>query len=173
MKTGIRNVLLLNSTYEPIKILNWKRAVTLYFKGKVEVLSDYQIPIRAENFIFQLPSVIKLINYVRINYFSKVKFSKNNIFLRDGYRCAYCGNIFNRNELTLDHIVPSSKGGKKSWQNIITACKKCNNKKGNNTPEQAGMKLHYNAKKPSSIPHTSFIHNLKNVPRDWKPYLFY
>jgi len=173
MKQGFYNVLLLNSTYEPIKILNWKRAITLYFKGKVEILSDYQATIRSENLIMNLPSVIKLHNYVRIRYLNKVKFTKENIFIRDGFRCAYCNNVFPKNMLTLDHVIPSSKGGHRNWENIVTACMPCNINKGNRTPEQAKMTLHIKPKKPQILPYITDIINYKHIPEDWQQYLYY
>ncbi len=115
-----------------------------------------------------LPSIIRLSKYIRIPY-KKIELSRKNILRRDGYRCQYCGTT--AGNLTVDHIVPKSRGGNDSWENLVTACVSCNNKKGNRTPDEAGMKLIAKPRKPN---HIIFIKNFVGslIDNQWKPYLF-
>ena len=123
--------LLLNATYEPIRVVNWKKAITLLCQGKVEVLEVHDKEIRGFSITIQLPSVIRLFSLVRMREAHRsVRFSRANIFARDKYRCQYCNKKGRSDELTFDHVVPISKGGCKGWENIVTACIKCNNQVG-------------------------------------------
>ena len=168
-------VLLLNSTYEPLSIVSWTRAFILYLKGKVEILEttdSYQI-ITASGKAYPWPSVVRLRYYVKIKRLHNfIPLTKENIYLRDNFTCAYCGRKYPKSMLTVDHVIPVSKGGEKSWTNLVTACIKCNNTKANRTPEEAGMKLLFKPYKPRFIPSTKIALKLTRIPDDWRPYLY-
>ena len=130
----------LNGDYSFLNVVNWKRAICLVLKGKTEVLkySDRDIRNSEGEVIIKVPLVMRLIKLIRTIYRNKVPFSKNNVFSRDGFRCMYCGS---RDQLTVDHIIPQSRGGKTDFDNCTTACRPCNNKKDRRTPREAGMHL--------------------------------
>ena len=110
--------------------------------GKVEIIEVYDREIRAVSFSFKLPSVIRLLRYIKIKRrFDYVPFSRANIYARDDHKCQYCGDQFPTNELTFDHVVPVAQGGRKDWENIVTCCVTCNRRKGGRTPAEAGMHL--------------------------------
>src|SRR5438552_3781568 len=114
--------LLLNATYEPLRVLNWQKAITLLWQGKVEVLEVYDREIHGVSVTIKLPSVIRLLKMIKIrDAHRSVKFSRINIFTRDGYRCQYCRRKYRTEDLTFDHVIPIAKGGKKTWENIVTA----------------------------------------------------
>jgi len=167
------STLLLNSTYEPLKIISWQRAITLLFKNKVEILEMSDVVVHSVHDSLRIPSVLRLRYFVKIRVKHRVKFSKDNVFLRDAYTCQYCGNVFPKNMLTLDHVIPVSLGGKKNWENIVTACHSCNNKKGSRTPELAKMTLLSKPNKPLFIPYYSKISQLSLFPLEWQRYLSY
>src|SRR5436309_1967252 len=138
----MEQTLLLNASYEPLKIVHWQKAVTLWCQGKVEVISVYDREIRAVSFNFKLPSVIRLLRYIKIKRrFDYVPFSRANIYARDDHRCQYCGTNFPTSEPTFDHVVPVAHGGRKDWENIVTCCVTCTRTKGGRTPADAGMHL--------------------------------
>jgi 5-methylcytosine-specific restriction endonuclease McrA len=136
---------------------------------KAEVISARQDRvIRSINQSYVFPSVIRLSCFVRIPY-KKVELSRKNILRRDNYQCQYCGT--KNGIITIDHIVPKSRGGLDSWDNLVTACIKCNNKKANKTPEESEMKLLRKPRKPN---HIFFLRQLMDTVQDnWKPFLFY
>ena len=139
--------IVLNGDYTYLNTVSWKRAVCLVMKGKSEVLKyTNKVLTCASGKCIQIPLIIKLIKVVRMIYKNKVPFSKRNVMVRDGYRCSYCGTMKN---LTIDHIIPRSKGGKSSFENCTTACKPCNNKKGNRTPSEAQMFMSRQAYAPT------------------------
>jgi 5-methylcytosine-specific restriction endonuclease McrA len=130
--------LLLNASYEPLKVITWQKAVILLIKEKVEVIASHDRTIRAVYFTLELPSVLRLLRRVRVEpQFHRVPFSRSNIYLRDRYRCQYCARRFQASKLTFDHVVPVSHGGRKDWENIVTCCIDCNRKKGGKAPKQA------------------------------------
>ena len=130
--------IVLNGDYTFLNTVGWKRAICLIFKEKAEMLkaSTKTIQNAEGNVKFEIPLVIKLVKVIRLIYKNKVPFSKRNIMVRDGFRCVYCGSS---SRLTIDHVIPASKGGKNNFDNCVTACQPCNNKKGNRTPREANM----------------------------------
>lgn len=134
-------VLLLNKECEPLNIMSWKRAFVLLIKGKAEYLDKLD---QIEDYIkvgeYYIPKTIKLTYEMAIPEL-ELPFSRENIFIRDGYTCQYCGRKFSYGELTLDHIYPKSRGGRTTWENIVTCCKSCNQKKADMTPQEADMPL--------------------------------
>jgi 5-methylcytosine-specific restriction endonuclease McrA len=140
--------ILLNADYTYLNVVDWKRAMCLMIKGKVQVLKHSARIVRtAEGIIIKVPAVMKLIKLIRALYVNRVPFSKKNILVRDGFKCAYCGA--ERQRLTIDHIIPKSKGGKANFENCVSSCKPCNNKKGDRTPREAQMFLKVKAYQPT------------------------
>ena len=161
------NVLVLNKDYQPLSICSVHRSVKLLFLDKAELLHDYPertISTVSEDFAY--PSVIRLRRYINIPY-NKIVLSRHNIMKRDHKTCQYCGSSKN---LTIDHVMPKSRGGKDSWENLVTACNTCNVEKGNRTPQEAKMSL---SQKPFRPIHITFLQSiLGGVQDDWKPYLY-
>lgn len=140
-----RGVLVLNNDFRPLHICNSRRAISLVLSGKVDVLQSSERHIHSATTIINIPSVIKLRYYVKKPY-KHVLPTKRNIFIRDGFTCQYCGSNV---RLTIDHVIPQKRGGKNSWDNLVTCCWKCNNKKGDKRPEDVGLVLRSKPKKPS------------------------
>jgi 5-methylcytosine-specific restriction endonuclease McrA len=160
-------VLVLNQSYEPLNLCRVRRAVTLIFYGKAEVLENSRGVLHSATLVFEIPSVIRMVYLVRRPRFQR-KLSKFEVFNRDKYTCQYCGRQVR--ELTLDHVVPRRLGGEHSWENIASACKVCNRRKGGRTPHEAGMKL---LRKPAPPHNTGFYipyHQL-STHDDWKKYV--
>ena len=131
---------LLNADYTFLNLVNWKRAICLIAKGKVEVVKDSQKTIRdASGMEMKIPAVMRLIKLIRTIYRTSVAFTKRNVLIRDHFKCAYCGA--RKERLSIDHIIPKSKGGKMTFENCVAACKACNLKKGGRTPSEARMYL--------------------------------
>lgn len=139
---------ILNGDYTFLNVVNWKRAINLMVKRKAEVLkySDQVVRSGEGKVITRVPLVMRLMKIIRMIYKNRVPFSKRNIFVRDKFACAYCGS--NKN-LTIDHIMPASRGGKTTFENCITACRPCNNKKGNRIPSEAKMYLSHQPYAPT------------------------
>ncbi|MER3329792.1 MAG: HNH endonuclease [Candidatus Kapaibacterium sp.] len=145
-----------------------KRAITLLFLYKAElIVRAHNKFIHTVNKTFELPSVIKLCEYQRIPY-RDVELSKKNIFRRDGGKCQYCGSA--KGILTIDHIMPKSRGGESSWENLTTACFNCNNKKSNKTPFEAKMPLLSKPHKPNYVLYLN--QKIGNVKDEWQQFLF-
>lgn len=141
-------VLLLNRSYFPIQTITYRKAIGLLYRGKAEALNDDLEIVKKENIDFKdFPKVLRLLEYTGIPI--TVKLSKKNVIKRDKNKCAYCGEKFKPKDLTVDHIIPKSKGGKFKWENLVCSCVKDNSKKGDRTPEEAGMKLLYLPRAPS------------------------
>jgi 5-methylcytosine-specific restriction endonuclease McrA len=168
----MEQVLLLNITYEPLRIINWKKAITLLCLGKVEVIEEYGRDIHSVSFTIKLPSVVRLLKLVKKPK-SPVKFSRQNIYLRDKYRCQYCGLKQPTEELTYDHVLPKSRGGKTEWENIVTCCVGCNRQKGGRTPTEARMNLVRKPTRPSWVPAIKITIGLKQIPQTWRDYLYW
>ena len=136
------NTLVLNASYEPLRVVNLERAMYYLMSGKAEIVEAYDKVVRSVSLTFRHPKIIKLVKYVKMKKrYNGVKYSRRNILSRDGYLCQYCGIKCTDKSATLDHVHPKSKGGPANWTNIVTACHKCNNKKDDRTPEEANMKL--------------------------------
>ena len=168
----MEHVLLLNITYEPLRIINWKKAITLLCLGKVEVIEEYSREIHSVSFTVKLPSVIRLLNLVKRQR-SSIKFSRQNIYARDRYKCQYCGSQYSSEDLTYDHIIPKSRGGKTEWGNIVTCCVDCNRKKGGRTPAEASMRLIRKPTRPTWIPALRITIGFHQVPKSWRDYLYW
>jgi len=165
-------VLVLNASYEPINVCAARRALILILKGVASAEEHAPLAVHSFNRSLALPSVIRLLEYRRIPQQSR-SLSRKNILLRDRYTCQYCHRTMPSIELTLDHVQPRSRGGGSSWENLVACCHPCNNRKGNRTPDEAGMKL-LKIPRPFSL-HTSrhLMRMLGNADARWRKYLFY
>ncbi len=124
-------------SYFPLSLWSWQEAIKAVFLDRVNVLSEYDRTVRSPSFEMQLPSVIALKEYVHLD--RRPAFTRFNVFLRDRFHCQYCGDRFRTEDLTFDHVVPRSRGGRTTWTNIVTACQSCNLEKGSRLPEESGM----------------------------------
>lgn len=170
VSSSIRS-LLLNSGYEPVRIITWQKAVVMFFQGKVDVLEYHGTFARSVRSNFQLPSVLRLRKYARPRLHGPVRFCRENIYIRDNYTCQYCGDKLNPKLLTLDHIIPASLNGKKSWTNVVAACRPCNQRKANRTPQSARMPLLSEPAPPSRKVKQAISFNAENIPQIWFQYL--
>jgi 5-methylcytosine-specific restriction endonuclease McrA len=144
-------VLLLNNSYEPLKVISWQRAITLFFMGKVEVVEEYDHQIHSVSFAIKAPAVVRLLRYARIGRRTP-PLCRVNILARDNFECQYCSKNLSAKEATLDHVVPRSQGGKTTWDNIVCSCAQCNRKKGGRTPREAKMALRSTPRRPEWLP---------------------
>lgn len=133
----IQGVLVLNADYQPINVTSLQRGFNLVYKGKAEIVKSSDIPIVSSVGKFVRPLIIRLLNYVSIKS-RRVRVNRNRIMRRDGHSCVYCGS---KKNLTIDHIIPKSKGGDNTWRNLVTCCLPCNLKKGDKSLEEVGMRL--------------------------------
>lgn len=142
---GMGHVLVLNASYEPLNITTWRRAMVMLLKGKAEGLEHDPAHVIREDYL--LPTVIRLRQFVRVPY-KQMPLTRRNLFHRDGHRCQYCG--YSGDRLSVDHVIPRSRGGGDTWDNVTTACLPCNVRKGNRTPREAGMPLARQPHRPLS-----------------------
>jgi 5-methylcytosine-specific restriction endonuclease McrA len=163
------HTLLLSTSFEPLKVVSWKKAVTLVFLSKVEVLEYYERIIRSPSLQLSLPAVVRLLHTVprRPN---RIKFSRQNLFFRDNFTCQYCQRPYPSHLLTYDHVVPRSQGGKTTWTNIVTSCIPCNLRKGNRLPHGT-MRLVRKPEEPRWLPTLSLAIRMESAPRIWQSYL--
>ena len=165
-------VLVLNATYEPVHVCAARRAIVLVLKGVAHAEEPSPHYLRAPSAAFRVPSVIRLLEYRRIPYQQRA-LSRKNILMRDRNTCQFCGRVMPASELTLDHIVPRSRGGESSWENLVTCCHPCNNRKGDRLPEEAGMSL-LRQPRPFNL-HTSrqLMRLMGRSDEAWRKYLFF
>ena len=161
-------VLVLNSTYEAMNVTSFQRAVKLIFAGKAEILHNRDRIIASTTFQMRLPSIIRMLYYIR-RPMQKVALTKKNVLIRDDYTCQYCG-LHGERLMTVDHILPKSKGGPSTWENLCCACMRCNNRKNNRTPEDANMHLKRKPRQPKYIPWIQVKRN--TLPGEWHKFLF-
>src|SRR5215203_3882580 len=163
----MKQVLVLNASYEALNVTSVRRAHVLVFKGKAEVIEALEQPLRSASDTFLWPHVIRLVTYVSVPRKVQRKISRRALFARDGWRCAYCGTSSGR--LTLDHVVPRSRGGESSWENVVTACAPCNHKKGNRLLEETQMALSFVPRAPAPALFIQIA--APRIPTGWQPYL--
>jgi 5-methylcytosine-specific restriction endonuclease McrA len=167
-----RPVLVLNASYEPINVCAARRALVLLLKGVASAEEHTSGHLHSARHAVPVPSVIRLLEYRRIPHQSRA-LSRKNILMRDRYTCQYCLRTLNSGELTLDHVIPRSRRGETTWENLVACCHPCNNKKGSRTPDEANMRL-VRTPKPFSL-HTSrhLMRLLGKSDDQWRKYLFY
>ena len=167
----MERVLLLSSGYEPISVINWRKAICMLMLEKVEIVTEYNEQICSQHLSLNAPSVVRLLRKVRRPR-NRVKFNRANILARDKFKCQYCDQNFLASELTFDHVLPKSRGGKTTWENIVSCCPSCNGKKGNKTPIEAGMFLKKKPVQPDWIPVFSVSLSRSDIPDDWRMFCY-
>jgi 5-methylcytosine-specific restriction endonuclease McrA len=162
----VKQVLVLNASYEPLNVCSVRRAHVLVFKGKAEIIEMLERPLRSASDTYPWPHVIRLVHFVRVPRAVKRKISRRALFARDGHACAYCGST---GRLTLDHVVPRSRGGDSVWENVVTSCAPCNLRKGNRLLDEAQMRLLVTPRAPTPALFVTLA--APRVPDGWEPYL--
>jgi CRISPR/Cas system Type II protein with McrA/HNH and RuvC-like nuclease domain len=154
------NVLVLNFDYTPLNVTSIRRGFVLVDKGKAEIVKSDENPITAGYNTYVRPLIIRLLKYIK-HHVRTLRASRPRIYKRDNYECVYCGS---KKDLTLDHVVPKSRGGGNDWTNLVTSCFKCNLKKGNKTPEEAKMIM----KQKPFVP--TLVGENQSVQKVWNEY---
>ena len=165
-----RKTLLLTPWYLPVKVLRWQDAVKLRYEGIADVVAEYDEEIRSPSVTWRVPAVVRLRKLARRDK-RMVKFSRANVYQRDGYRCQYCRKKFAARDLSYDHVVPRCAGGRTCWENIVTACRSCNGRKGNRTCDDAGMWPATPPAAPRALPLTGPIIDRDSAPQEWLPFV--
>ena len=163
-------VLVLSSWWMPIQVLRWQDAVRLVYTEAATVVAEYNEELRSPSVTWKCPAVIRLKRAVSATK-KGIKFSRFNVYCRDGFRCQYCGDRQAMRCLTYDHVVPRVRGGRTVWDNIVTACRSCNNKKGRLTCDEAGMFPLKDPVRPKTLPATSPVLDLDDAPVEWHAFL--
>jgi len=157
----------LNATYEPLSIVSARRAVVLVLRQKADMVEEGEGALRSTSTAVPVPSVIRLRTFVKVPYHRRVPLNRRAIFARDGGKCQYCG-VGAEN---IDHVVPRSRGGTHTWENVVAACRRCNTRKGNRLPQEAGMALRREPRAPRR--HGWIYVSIGGSPHPtWTPYLF-
>ena len=164
--------LMLSQGYEPIKVVSWRRAITLLTLGKVEVIEEYDEEIRSTSIVLKMPAVVRLLSAFKRRK-RQLRFSRINIYGRDKYRCQYCNEKLTMSQCTYDHVKPRSQGGRTEWTNIVTCCAPCNVKKGGRSPAQANMPLRKEPIRPTWVPTMAFQVSRTHAPDAWASYLYW
>ncbi len=167
-----KSVLVLNQNYDPLHVCNVRRAVVLVERGKAEVidrLDRAKARLRTVSGEREVPSVIRMVYFIRRPR-PVMRLSRREVFVRDRYRCQYCGQRAALKELTLDHVVPRFRGGGHTWENLVTACRRCNHRKAGRTPREARMTLRTKPRRPAVTPASLFGHYLESQP-GWVPFI--
>ncbi len=159
-------VLVLNASFEPINVTSLRRAVVLVLKAKAEILEEAGAPIRTSGASVAKPQVIRLVYLVRVPRYEARKITRRALFARDGYSCQYCGS---QAKLTVDHVVPRSRGGGSDWDNVVTSCAPCNSRKGDHLPNEIKMFPKKRPRPPS--PQVFITVAAPKRPASWEPYL--
>ncbi|MDH3217086.1 MAG: HNH endonuclease [Candidatus Krumholzibacteria bacterium] len=163
---------MLNASFEPLNVINWKRAVKLIFLEKVEVLEETDHEVHSATDRLRVPAVVRLLRFVGLHK-RDIKFSRQNIYARDKFRCQYCGQRLQPRELTCDHVIPRSRGGTTTWNNIVSCCRPCNRQKGGRTPAEAGLRLLKKPMAPSWLLGFHARFSIHQPPAAWHEYLFW
>jgi 5-methylcytosine-specific restriction endonuclease McrA len=163
----VGQVLVLNASYEPLNVTSVRRAHVLVFKGKAEVLEQLEQGLHSATDTYPWPHVIRLVAYVHVPRAVQRKISRRALFARDGWKCVYCGH--NGGRLTLDHVIPRSKGGESVWENVVTSCAPCNLRKGDRLLHEVSMVLRRQPRPPQPV---LFIRlATPKIPTGWRQYL--
>lgn len=169
MKKMYEKTLVVDSSYIARSIISTERAFVISYKGNADIVAEHPETFGLVNPKLEInkPSIIRVHTYVNIN-FQKVALTRDNVFKRDGFECVYCGDS-NKKTLTLDHVVPQSKGGPNTWDNLVTACKRCNNEKADLTLKEYGKEI----PKPQRPHYLMLLKKTNYIPDEWKPYLLF
>ena len=164
-----QQTLLLTHWYFPHKIVSWQDAVTLHFLGKADVVVEYDDEISSPSTTIKMPAVMRLKKKLSRTK-RGVKFSRINVYTRDRFTCGYCNTQFPARQLTYDHVTPRARGGRTTWENIVTSCYACNSKKANRTPAEAKMRLSHQPYRPKTLPLTPPPMDMNRVPPEWRDF---
>ena len=168
-------ILLLNATYEPLTVIPLRRAISLLVRGRVDAATEDVVMLRSVAEAYEIPTVIRLRKYINVPR-RGARWSRMAVLRRDNFTCIFCGvlvgdmkkgRVLTKSAFTIDHLMPSSRGGRNTWMNTACACSVCNQRKGNRTPHEAGMKMLWQAK----IPRVDYLVASGDVPGAWKFYL--
>ena len=161
--------MVLDSSFMARSIINTDRAFVITYKGNADIVEEHPESFKLVNpeLDIKKPSIIRVYKYVN-QVIQKVPLSRENVYRRDNFECVYCGD-YNRKTLTLDHVVPQSKGGKDTWDNLVTACRKCNSEKSNLTLEEYGKEI----PQPRRPHYLMLMKQVHYIPKEWEPYLFF
>jgi 5-methylcytosine-specific restriction endonuclease McrA len=159
-------VLVLNQNYQPLNVCNARRALVLVGLGKAELMADGRGQVRSVSLTFPIPSVIRLIYMVKRPLMHR-RLSRRSVFYRDGFACQYCGE--ETGPLTLDHILPRSRGGPHQWENVVSACIPCNHRKAGSTPKEADMRLLRKPRAPRPDPYAMF--HQRTILDEWRQFI--
>jgi len=165
--------LVLDLGYTPVARVGWQRAITLLFQGKVEVIEEYEDrTVRSVTLELRVPAVVRFLRALRGKR-KHLRFSRENVYLRDRGRCQYCSTAVPRHDFTYDHVIPRAQGGHTVWENVVVSCMPCNQKKGGRTPAQARMSLARAPARPVSLPNVVRLTLTweKGMPQAWKQWL--
>ena len=163
-------VLVLDVGMRPLRVESWERAICDFFLGKVEVVEySKDKTISSASRSWPVPSVVRLVRSFKRDRI-RVKFSRITIYARDGFRCQYCGVRFPSEDLTFDHVLPRSRGGLTTWENIVACCVPCNKRKGERTPEEVAMRPLKAPRKPAYLPAITVKMDVRRIPAEWAPY---
>lgn len=158
--------LVLNAGFEPLAVVSFKRALVLVMNQKATIVAaDAEHPVWGTSGSYDRPSVILLTRYVKIPNSRRIPVSRRGVLRRDAHRCGYCGNSAN----TIDHVMPRSRGGADSWENLIACCLKCNNAKGDRTPSEMGWSLHTRPRAPHGS--SWLLRGVERLEQQWEEYL--
>ncbi len=163
-------VLVLDQGYSPHRVVSWQRAVCMLFGGKIEVLEEYDEEVCSPSLVIRMPAVVRLLSQARRQR-RVVRFSRFNVFLRDGFACQYCGEAPHARDLTLDHVVPRARGGGTRWTNVVAACRPCNHGKGSRTPDEARMRLARRPVEPRFLPYASVRGSVRTMHEKWQAWV--
>jgi len=163
-----RKTLLLSANYIPLQVLHWQEAVKLVYEHTVDILVEYDEEIRSPSVTWKWPAVLRLKRQTKRNRARVVRFSRSGVYIRDGFKCQYCGNRFKYEQLTLDHVVPRSKGGQTTYNNTVAACSKCNCSKGDKSCDEWGKWPLKKPVVPAFLPETGPRLTSATIPPEWE-----
>lgn len=165
-----KKALLLDSSYSARNIISTERAFVISYKGNAEIIQNHPVSFKLVNPELDIlkPSVIRVYDYINMP-FQKVSLTRENIFRRDNHKCVYCGKDGTKKDLTLDHVIPQSKGGPNTWDNLVTACQPCNGEKADLTLEEYGKEI----PSPKRPHHLMLMKNLDYIPVEWNKYFLF
>jgi len=167
------DTLVLTSTYQPIRTVPWFKSISWALRGRVEIVEEYDDrPIPTFSRVLKTPAVVRFPRQSKGFFRKNARYSRRNVWLRDRGICQYCGVYVPKSEHTVDHVIPKAQGGRKSWDNIVTCCRECNQLKADRTPEQAGMRLKRLPEAPGIIP-AAYLGTTgrDDLPVQWRAYL--
>lgn len=161
--------LLLSANFFPIRIIPWDRAIKMRFEGTADVVAEYAEEVSSPSVTWKVPAVIRERRATKVRH--AVRFSRANVYLRDRYRCQYCGGRYLARELSYDHVVPRAHGGKTIWENIVTSCRPCNTLKGSRDCDSCGMFPITQPVRPKSLPAQGPVIDRASAPTEWLAFL--